>query len=97
MLSRYVQARTGKGDLGVWRRRLGRGDGFSRLWREGVVESGDYLVLECTGTRGLSGWDWRRWVVLDNRSRWAYDYEEGGKVREGDRAESFFAGLHRKL
>ena len=45
-LSRYVQTRTGKGDLGIWRRRLGRGDGLCRLCRGGVVESGDHLVFE---------------------------------------------------
>ena len=71
-LSRYVQARTGKGDLGVWRRRLGRGDGLCRLCRGRVVESGDHLVFECAGTRELSGWEWGRWVDLDDRSRWAY-------------------------
>ena len=96
-LSRYVQARTGKGDLGVWRRRLGRGDGLCRLCRGGVVESGDHLVFECAGTQDLSGWEWGRWVDLDDRSRWAYEYEEDGKVRVGDRVEDFFAGLDREL
>ena len=61
------------------------------------MESGDHLVCECAGTRGLSGWEWRRWVNLDDRSRWAYEYEEGGKVRVGDRVEDFFAGLDREL
>ena len=36
-LSRYVQAHTGKEDLGAWRRRLGRGDGQCRLCRSRVV------------------------------------------------------------
>ena len=71
-LSRYVQARTGNGDLGVWWRRLGRGDGLCRLCRRGVVELGDHLVYECEGTRSLVGLGWRRWVDLDDRSRWAY-------------------------
>ena len=31
VLSRYVQARTGKGDLRGWQLRLGRGDGLCRL------------------------------------------------------------------
>ena len=96
-LSRYVQARTGKGDLVVWRRRLGRGDSLCRLCREGVVKSGDHLVFECAGTRDLSGWEWRRWVDLDDRSRWASEYEGGGKVRVGDQVEDVFAGLDREL
>ena len=68
-LSRYVQARTGKGDLGVWQRRLGRGDGSCRLCRNGVVETGDHLVYECEGTRVLVGWEWGRCVDLDDRSK----------------------------
>ena len=70
-ISRYVQARTGKGDLGAWRVRLGRGCGLCRLYRGGVVETGDHLVFECPGMRGLVGWDWRRWAELDNGSKWA--------------------------
>ena len=96
-LNRYVQARTGTGDLGVRRRRQGRGDGLCRLCREGEVESGDHLVFECAGTQDLSGWEWRRWVDLDDRSRWANEYEEGGMVRVGDWVEDFFAGLDREL
>ena len=96
-LSRYMQARTGKGDLGVWQRRLGRGDGLCRLCGGEVVESGDHLVFECAGTRDLSGWAWGRWVDLDDSSKWAYEYEEDGKVGVGDRVEDFFARLDREL
>ena len=44
-ISRYAQAGTGKGDLGIWRRRLGRGDSLYHLGRGGEVETGDHLVL----------------------------------------------------
>ena len=63
-LSRYMQTRIGKGDLEVWRMRLGKGDGLCRLCRRGVVESWDHLVFECEGTRSLvvgsreGGWTW---------------------------------------
>lgn len=57
VISRYAQARTGKGDIGIWQRQLGRGDGLYRLCRTGVVETGDHLVLDCAGTSGFVGWD----------------------------------------
>ena len=53
--------------------------------------------LSARGTRDLSGWAWGRWVDLDDRSRWDYEYEEDGKVRVGDQVEDFFAGLDREL
>ena len=43
--SRYVQARTGKGDLGVWTERLCRGVGFCCLYQEWTSEMGDHLVF----------------------------------------------------
>ena len=92
-MSRYVQAHTAKGDLGVWQRRLGRGDGLCRLCRDRVVEIGDHLVFVCEGVRGFAGWECWRWVDLDDKSRWAYKYEEGGRVRVGDRVEDSFARL----
>ena len=76
--SRYVQARTGKGDLGVWRERLGRDVGLCRLYQEGASETGDYLVFECARSRGGVGWDWAHWLEMDNKSKWAYGFEEGG-------------------
>ena len=34
---------------------------------------------------------------MDDKSRWAYEYEEGGKVKVGDRVEDFFAWLDGEL
>ena len=96
-VSRYAQLRTGKGDLGTWRARLGRGGGMCRLCDGGVVETGDHLVFRCPGTRDGVGWEWSRWIEMDDKSRWAYEYEDGGKVRVGDRVEDFFAWLDREL
>ena len=96
-VSRYAQLRTGKGDLGAWRARLGRGGGLCRLCDRGVVETGGHLVFGCPGTRCGVGWEWSRWIELDDKSRWAYEYEEGGKVRVGDRVEDFFAWLDGEL
>lgn len=55
------------------------------------METGDHLVFEYEGTRGFTGWDWRRWVDLDDKSRWAYDYEHDGRVMLSDRVKDFFA------
>lgn len=97
VLSRYEQAHTGKGDLGIWRLRLGRGDDLCRLCRDEVVETGDHLVCECKGIRGFAGWDWRRRVDLDAKSRWAYEYDEHGRLKVGDRVGDFFARLDCEL
>ena len=59
-LSRYAQLRTGKGDLGAWRARLGRSEGDCRLCDRGVVETGSHLVFGCPGTRCGVGWGWSR-------------------------------------
>ena len=96
-VGRYAQLRTEKGDLGMWRARLGRGGGLCRLCDGGVVETGDHLVFRCPGTRRGVGWEWSRWIEMDDKSRWAYEYEEGGKVKVGDRVEDFFAWLDREL
>ena len=48
---------TGKGDLGVWRERLGTGSCLFHLCHTGQVERGNYLVLECAGTPEGVGWD----------------------------------------
>ena len=58
-----------------------------------MVKSGDHLVFECEETQSLVGWEWKRWVGLYDRSRWAYEYEDGGRVLVGARVEDFFAGL----
>ena len=96
-VSRYAQLRTGKGDLGAWRARLGWGEGWCRLCGVGAVESGGHLVFRCPGTRGGVGWSWSRGIELDDKSRWAYEYEEGGRLKVGDRVEDFFACLDHQL
>ena len=96
-VSRYIQLRTGKGDLGAWRARLGRGGVVCRLCDWDVVETGSHLVFGCPGTRSCVGWEWSRWIEMDDKSRWAYEYEEGGKVKVCDRVEDFFAWLDREL
>ena len=42
----YVQLRTNKGDLRVWRERLGKGRGLCRLYGS-ALESGNHLVFDC--------------------------------------------------
>ena len=81
----------------MWRQRLSRGVGLCCLCREGTSETGDHLALECTGSRGAVGWDGARWLEMEDKSKWAYEFKEGGKVWVGDRAEDFFAWLDREL
>ena len=45
-VSRYAQLHTNKGDLGVWRVRLGRGGSLCRLCWD-APESGSHLVFDC--------------------------------------------------
>ena len=45
-VSRYVQLRSNKGNLGVWRERLGRGGGLCRICRS-ELETGSHLVFDC--------------------------------------------------
>ena len=45
-VSRYAQMRTNKGDLRVWRERLGRGGGLYRLCGD-APELGNHLVFDC--------------------------------------------------
>ena len=94
---RFAQLRTGNGDLGAWRGRLGKGEGLCRLCEEGSVESGNHLVFEYPGTREGIRWGWLRWIEMDDKSMWAYEYEERGAVKIGDRVEDFFAWLDREL
>ena len=62
-----------------------------------MVEIGDHLVFECEGTRIFISWDWRRVVDLDVKSKCAYEYEEDGRVKVGDRVEDFFGKLDYEL
>ena len=94
--SRYAQLHPGKGDLGVWRERLGRGLGSCRLC-QGALERGVRLVFRCPGTREGIGWQWARWIELDDKTRWVYEYEEAGLMRLGDQVEGFFFWLDRQL
>lgn len=47
-VSRYTQMRSGKGDVGEWRRRPGRGDGKCRLCGVGG-KTGLHVVFKCHG------------------------------------------------
>ena len=58
---------------------------------EGGGRDGGPPGLDCEGTQTIAGWEWRRWVDLDDRSRWAYEYKVVGKVLVGDQVEDFFA------
>ena len=54
-------------------------------------------MFKCVGTRGVVGWEWVRWIELDDKSKWAYEFEECGKVCVGDRVEDFVAWLDREI
>ena len=94
--SRYAQLPMGKADLGVWKERLGTGLGSCHLCREDL-ETGGHLVFKCPKTREGVGWQWARWIELDDRAKWAYEFEEAGCVWVGDRMEDFFTWLDREL
>ena len=66
-----------------------------RWWRQGTTWSSS--VRARVGTRGYAGWDWVRGVDVDDKSRWAYEYEEAGRVKVGDRVEDFFSRLDCEL
>ena len=80
----------------MWKERLGRGLGNCGLcWKD--LETGGHLVFRCLWTREGVGWQWAWWIELDDRAKWAYEYEEAGCVRLGDRVEDFFTWLDREL
>ena len=89
---RYAQLRTNKGDLGVWRERLGRGGGSCHLCGT-ASGSGPHLVFDCQLGATGRGWCWGGWGELDDRALWRYKYEERGQVRYDDWVEDFFAWL----
>ena len=62
-----------------------------------VVKTRDHFVFQCAGTRGFADWDWKRWVDLDDKSKWAYEYEDRGRVKVGNWVEDSFAGLDNEL
>ena len=95
-MSHYAQMQANKGDLGVWRERLGRGDGLCRLCGS-ALESGNHLVFDCQECSAGRGWCWGGWGEMDDKALWRYEYEEGGQVRSGDRVEDFFTWLDREL
>ena len=92
-MSRYAQLRTNKGDLGVWRVRLGRGDGLCCLCGA-ATESGNHLVFDCSMCSPGRGWCSGGWGELDDKALWRFVYEEGGRVMVGDRVEYFFSCLY---
>ena len=88
--------RTNKGDLVVWRERLGRGGDLCYLCGS-EPESGPHLMFDCQEGAAGSGWCWGGWGELDDKALWQYEYEEGGRVKYGDRVEDFFAWLDHEL
>ena len=91
-MSQYAQLRMNKGDLGVWRERLGRGGVLCRLCMS-AAESGPHLVFDCRKCVPSRGWCWGSWGEMDDKAlRW-YEYEEGGRMKYGDRVEDFFTWL----
>ena len=95
-VSRYAQLRANKGDLGVWRERLGRGSGLCRLCGS-ELETGLHLVFDCWVCAPGRGWCWAGWGELDDKALWRYEFEEGGVARSGDRVEDFFTWLDGEL
>ena len=58
-----MQLRTDKGDVGVWKERIGRGEGKCRLCR-GMVESSLHIVFECAWSMPSRSYWWRSWDEL---------------------------------
>ena len=64
-VSRYIQLRANKGDLGIWRGRLARGGDLCHLCRR-ESESGPHLVFDCWMGAPGRGWCWGggvRWMI----------------------------------
>ena len=95
-VSRYAHLRMNKGDLGVWRERLGRGGSLCRLCGA-APETGPHLVFDCQRCVPGRGWCWGGWGEIDDKALWQYEYEKRGRVLYGDRVEDFFAWLDREL
>ena len=95
-MCQYAQLRANKGDLSVWRERLGRGSGLCRLCRS-APESGNHLVFDCRMCIPGYSWCWGGWGEMDDKALWRYEYAEGDRVRFGDQVEDFFAWLDHKL
>ena len=62
-----------------------------------MPESGAHLVFACR--RGATGrwWCWGGCGEIDDKELLRYEYEEGGRVKFGDRVEDFFAWLDRAM
>ena len=88
-VSQYAQLRTNKGDLWVWRERLGRGGNLCHLCRD-EPKSGPHLVCDCRGGAASRSWCWGGWGELYDKALWRYEYEEGDWVKYGDQVEDFF-------
>ena len=94
---RYSHLRVGKGDVGEWRRVIGKEDTLCRMC--GVEEeTGNHLVFGCRESHRLRPWNWTSWEEFDDKRRWRYTVEgEGGKVLLQDKVEDFFVALDRVL
>ena len=94
---RYTHLRVGKGDVGQWRRVLGRGEHLCRLCGT-EEETGAHLVMACDEVSELSRWSWRSWEEMDDRRKGRYIEEDGeGKQVVRDRVGDFFVDLDRVL
>lgn len=69
---------------------MGREDGLCRHCQISQTETGHYLVFDCSGSWRGMGWKWGLWIELDEKSKWAYEFEEGGKLRVGNQVEDMF-------
>ena len=45
------------------------------------------------GTSGGVGWEWGWRIELDGKSKWAHEFEEGGRMSVGNRVQGFIAWL----
>ena len=80
----YSQWRTGKGDLGEWRERIGRPEVSCRECGR-LVETGFHLAFECPRWDGVRPGNCEAWVDFDVLENWRYEVEIGDKVVVRDR------------
>ena len=66
---RYTHLRVGKGDVGEWRRAIGKENSLCRLCKM-EKETGTHLVFGCEESYGLRPWDWTSWEEMDDKWKW---------------------------